>query len=210
MIKVNIETQTIIGDPVPRSLAGLTKDCLDNLQSHLDSGQIDQLGLQSIEYWPEVENKPGLTPGKKYGERSMSMDMDSRKIVTTYQVLDMTPQEIADEAEAIRQEKRDSVVSIMIKKQGGGVTFNGVTIATDAEATAQMAGAMQRESAWRKIVPRFGRGRKLQLAAAEFSALFTAVSNYQQAVQNWAYDLIVQIDDGLDPDVNAGWPSNEL
>jgi len=210
MKKVDIKAQTIIGDKPPNHLRGLGADTLRNLQNVLDPSQLEQLELVDIEYWPVQEVSQELTATQKPGNKTETMDFENKVIISTTEAVEMTAEEIEEKSEAIKQKSRELVVAEMLKRQGSGITFNGMPIATDGNAMAQMIGAKQRSRSWRKVVPRFGRGAKLRLAENEFNALFNAAETYQQAVQDWAYDLIVQIDDGEFPDINSGWPSNEL
>lgn len=203
LIEVNTQTLETTRGPIPKNIIGLKPESLQNLQTELDPVPED---LLNREWWPEVVEPQTLASSEKFGAEVLTPDTQTKTVKVSRIVEQKTTEDIENERLSVRME----VVNLMIEKQAAGVTYNGMPIATDGNALAQMVGGRQQQQAWRKIVPRFGRGRKLQLAEAEFNTMFLAIENYIQSVQDWAYDLIVQIDDGLQPDINAGWPSNEL
>ncbi len=108
---------------------------------------------------------------------------------------------------------KERIVSLMAEKQDGGIVFNGLPVATDPRAKAEIAGAKQKARASRKIVTRNGGGVKAELSQAQFDALHSAVEDYHQSVMDHAHDLLGQAEAAADPasvNIEAGWPSNVI
>jgi len=99
------------------------------------------------------------------------------------------------------------VVEIMAEKQDGGVIFNGVLVATDGDAVADLSGEKHSPATGLKIVPRHGRGVKFELTTvAQFNTLFNAVKAYRKNVMAHAYDLLDNIENDVQVDIHNGWP----
>ena len=116
-------------------------------------------------------------------------------------------------SEGVKASLSRRVVSLMIKKQDGGMIFNGTTIATDSMTVADLAGSKQKGRISRKVVTRGG-GRHLELNQSQFDAMFDAVETHRYETMVHAHDLLELIDAATDADAltaidtENGWPDN--
>lgn len=115
---------------------------------------------------------------------------------------------VYNSVEAVRERLTAQVIALMIEKQDGGITFNGIPVSTDNNANGDLTGAKLAPKASRKIVTRKGGGAKVVMTSAQLDALFDAVEQYRQDVMDRAYDLLTAIEAEQAVDVDTGWPSN--
>ena len=154
-------------------------------------------------------------------ERTRLVEVDGEMVEQPYSVEIMGGESVAlDAAEkaAIEAERQPtlqklkaSVVQMMATKQDGGIVFNGLDVATNTVAVADISGAIQKGRTTRKVVTRSGKGARSALNQAGFEALFDVIETYRYSVMEHAYDLLEALDAAQDPatvDIDAGWPSN--
>lgn len=95
LISVNVKTNTIIGDLVPKFLKGLDRDSLINLQNALNDNVLEQLGLVNIEYWPEVDITDPTPWNKKIGTSARTLSTITKEVLVLYQHDNLTVAELA-------------------------------------------------------------------------------------------------------------------
>lgn len=150
MIKVQKEIAT--REPIPQFLVGLAQESLQDL-----SWTDPALSVQDAAWWPEEDQSPALGPYERYGDETLTLDVERKVVIVMREVKPWCALEIAaDQAEkaaAAREEaKRDrqaAVDAIQVTTDTGKV-FDGDETSQGRMARAilalQLSGAT--ETAW--------------------------------------------------------------
>lgn len=89
MIKVQSNTAT--REPIPRFLRGLSRESLADL-----SWTDPALGVQDAAWWPVEDQSPQLGEYERYGEETLTLDMERRVVISVRDVEPMSDEEIRE------------------------------------------------------------------------------------------------------------------
>jgi hypothetical protein len=98
MIKVKNNTAT--REPVPRFLIGLTPESLAEL-----SWADPALGVQDCAWWPEEDQSPSLGEFERYGDETLTADLDRRVVIVVRDIEPWSEEEIAQYQRSLIPEK---------------------------------------------------------------------------------------------------------
>ena len=154
-----------------------------------------------------IEGRNPLT-GRPLQSKSEMLSVIA-KLSKNYKVWMPVPTD-AEKIERLADDLKDQVSEIAKQKRDGGVTVEGLEIATDTDARSLLTGAKQGGKANRKMV---GKNFRANVTKVQFDAIVDAVDAHIQAVFDRQYDLHEEIDAATDEatlkaiDITSGWDS---
>lgn len=158
MINVNLKTLTATREQLPSNLAGLSQTTLENLQTELNPVPDE---LKNIVYWQEVDQSPTLNEYERYGDETLTVDQENKRVIVARAVVPWTAEEIAADMQAkAEQVKKDITTAVQSRLDAFAQTRNYDSIlsaCTYASSTvAQFAQEGQlcvnlRDATWGKL-----------------------------------------------------------
>lgn len=126
LIKVNLKSLTATREELPSYLAGLSSDTLQNLQTELNPVPDD---LIDVVYWHEVDHSPVLNEYERYGDETLTVDKENKRVVVARAVIRWSDEEIAaDMQEKSEQVKIDITTAVQYSLDSFAQTRNYETI----------------------------------------------------------------------------------
>jgi hypothetical protein len=106
---IKIQNQTATREPIPVFLLGLHVDSLADL-----SWTDPALGVSDCAWWPEQDQSPDLNQYEVYGDETLTIDAENKRVVSSRAVVPMTQEQIdtlAAEQAAQIQARKDALTA---------------------------------------------------------------------------------------------------
>jgi hypothetical protein len=104
---IKIQNQTATREPIPDFLFGLAPESLADL-----SWTDPALGVSDCAWWPEQDQSPDLNQYEVYGDETLTIDAENKRVVSSRAVVPMTQEQINDltaEQAAQLQQRKDAL-----------------------------------------------------------------------------------------------------
>jgi len=113
---IKVENGTASRAPIPKFLRGLKPESL------LDLSWTDPaLGVQSVAWYPEVDQSPPLGQFEQYGAETLTIDEANKRVIVTRETVPWSSEEIAQyqavQDAAKRRQAKDKALDLIIPKQ---------------------------------------------------------------------------------------------
>ena len=93
---IRVKNQTATREPLPQFLLGLAPESLADL-----SWTDPALGVSDAAWWPEEVTYPEVPDGYKLGDETLTVDVERRVVLVTYDVVPKTQEELEAEQQAL-------------------------------------------------------------------------------------------------------------
>ena len=93
---IMVKNQTATREPLPQLLLGLAPESLADL-----SWTDPALGVSDAAWWPEEVTYPEVPDGYKLGDETLTVDVERRVVLVTYDVVPKTQEELEAEQQAL-------------------------------------------------------------------------------------------------------------
>jgi len=104
---IKIQNNTATREPIPDFLVGLAPESLADL-----SWTDPALGVSDCKWWPEHDGSASLGEHEVYGEETLTIDAENKRVVSSRAVIAMTQEQIdalAAEQAAQLQARKDAL-----------------------------------------------------------------------------------------------------
>ena len=202
MIKVHSNTAT--REPLPDFLRGLATSSLADL-----SWTDPALGVSDCAWWPEEDQSPELGEFGRYGDETLTVDVDRRVVVVVREVVPWSAEEIAEHEAERRAEMAQQIAARRWQAEVAGIDVGGILMATDRDSQALITGAALAAMRDPAYVCRWKTaGGFVELNAEQLTAVADTVRAHVQACFDREAELLAELDAGtLTPEMlEQGWP----